>query len=107
MAYDLRANACRVCRKGKPLHAFSGSCSGAHKTPHLAGVEKAMWVNLVLEAELISIRSLVTAAILDRVDMRVCDIDATLLVQRNDLVEAVGILVAQHLQCGVIPGVFV
>ena len=49
-----------------------------------------MWVDLVLEAELISIRPLVTAAILDRVDVRVGNIDPTLFVQRNDLVEAIG-----------------
>src|ERR1700679_4281978 len=50
-----------------------------------------MRIDLMLEAELIGIGALVTAAILDRVDMWVCNIDAALLVQGNDLVEAIGV----------------
>ena len=52
----------------------------------------------MLEAELIGIDALVTAAILDRKDMRIGDIDPALFVQPDDLVQTFGISIANDRQ---------
>src|SRR3954453_20517566 len=63
----------------------------ADKAPHLAGIEQAMRIDFMLEAELIRIRALVAAAVLDGEDVRIGDEDPALLVQTYDLVEAIRI----------------
>ena len=63
--------------------------SRGHEAAHLAGIEQAVGIDLVLEAELVDIDALVAAAILDGEDVGIGDIDPVLLVQPDDLVQSI------------------
>ncbi len=52
----------------------------------------------MFEAQLIGVDSLVTAAILDRKDVRVSDINSMLLMQLDDPVQSIRIRVTHHWQ---------
>src|SRR5918998_100009 len=55
--------------------------SGGFETPHLARIEKSHWIDLGLEAELVGVRALVAAAVLQRDHVRVRHHDPVRLVK--------------------------
>src|SRR6266705_4123672 len=79
-------------------HTARASWRHFRKAAHLAGIEQAVRIDLMLESQLIRVDALVAAAILDRKDVRVGDIDLALLVKPDDLVQSVRIFVAHHRQ---------